>query len=421
MEEEQIQNFVAQLFAQFDAKLEQQAQLMHEGFAEFQRAITDINNKGGQLEQFCQQSINEIQENIATLKDKIESVEQKQLAQGENIQKIQTNQSVHDVRLGNVEGIQEIQDSELLRLRSQQTATAVTPQAAPQSSAHQSSTTGFEQSAVDSVVKLTPKPTTFHGKTNEDVNKWIRLVDAYLDAARIPEHNKASIARLFLRDYADTWFVMYQQTGQYQGTWTSMTTGLKGQFAGIDPKKTAREKIRELKQRRSVQEYFDELSTCFMEIPEMTESEKIDRFLCGLRQDVRFHVELNSHEDDNLLTIVQKAATADNILFQQRRKGNGTNANFNRSISYVSYRPRQAYQTSSPVTPMEVGTLRTMQRRNKPTPSKSSLPSRQGNGQQLTCYHCGKLGHMKRECPMLRNQRNGSYRGKNLAKNDQRR
>jgi len=92
----------------------------------------------------------------------------------------------------------------------------------------------------------------------------------------------------------------------------------------------------------SVQAYATEYNLCMLDIPDMSEKDRVDRFLRGLKVDVRVLVELQ--KPVTLNAPVELATSIDSIMWRSRR-------NSNVSRAHVSG-PRHG--TSGPV-PMELG------------------------------------------------------------------
>lgn len=194
-----------------------------------------------------------------------------------------------------------------------------------------------------------PKPAVFTGQKRDPTpQNWVHSMENYLVANSMDLTTPASvsIAAGYLADSALTWYRLYLAEVERGGveaydSWATFKTALLRRFTPIAPEVTARSKLCNLKQTQSVQSYAMEYNKYMLDIPDMNEKDRIDRFLRGLKCDVRVLVELQ--KPPTLMDAIELATQVDSIMWQARKGPlNGSNSS---SHPHVSTGP----------TPMELG------------------------------------------------------------------
>lgn len=270
-----------------------------------------------------------------------------------------------------------------------------------------------------------PKPVTFTGHRKDPTpQNWTHCMENYLIANRVDLNTSASVqvAAGYLGDSALTWYRLYlaevdRGVMVALTSWNAFKDALLRHFVPIAPEKVARTRLYTLKQTQSVQSYANEYNMCMLDIPDMTEKDRVDRFLRGLKPDIRVLVELQ--KPAMLVDAIELATQIDSIMWQSRKPPFTTKGT---SSSFIS--PR----TSGP-SPMELGNaeLNSMngkkrhlivpkQRFQKPfspvrvPPVKAGLPA--GGRRPIQCYYCKQMGHVQRFClRRLRDQQSSGPRG----------
>ena len=222
-----------------------------------------------------------------------------------------------------------------------------------------------------------PKPTkpgTFTGLKREDLMNWLHKAEIYLAAVGILETTQAVlIGSSYLEGPALSWWRWYLNEAN-QGrlpqllTWNLFKQNLIEKFKPLNAERIAWEKLQSLQQRGSVVDYTNRFQLISIDIPDMSERDKMYRYLTGLKPDIRLHVEMQ--HPTTLNEAMSFAQTADATMFMVRR-----------GARFDATRPTMA---AGPV-PMELGALTASERENL---------MRQGK-----CFRCRRSGHLARDCP----------------------
>lgn len=221
------------------------------------------------------------------------------------------------------------------------------------------------------------KPDFFQGKRGESTDAWLFQVQQYFELCAIDSRMQVPFAASLLRDNAAIWWrnhVLQSNLGMEERikAWTTFSKALQDQFRPINAIKIARDKLASLHQITSVHEYSFQFRTLVLEIPSMSEEEKIDRFVRGLKPQTRREVDLREP-----MTLNDAIRIADRF-------------------DVISYKPwSQQYpvrpsSNTGPV-PMEIDAIQT---RKKLTPTERERLLRIG-----ACFYCRQPGHMAQACP----------------------
>ncbi len=280
----------------------------------------------------------------------------------------------------------------------QQAAHTAQVQAAAAAAAAQSP--GSQTTRAPPQARLKPsKPDMYDGRAGTDVDNFLFAVHQYCDLANEPsETSRITFAASLLKGAAATWWraLASTQPGQLPATWQDFCTLMKAQFQPINSVKIARDKLAVLKQVGSVRDYAFRFRTLLLEIPSMAESEKLDRFVRGLKPAVRREVELR---DPQVLDDANKHADLfDSINF--RLQG---------PPPYQVRLPPRSYASAvrdhQQPTPMQLDVMQS----SRPLPRPKLSPPRRGQRPPATtshadrlngtCFLCHQPGHRAANCP----------------------
>lgn len=165
------------------------------------------------------------------------------------------------------------------------------------------------------------KPGPFEGKRDSlTVETWLYQVDVYLNLLQVANPNvviddgtRVAFATTLLKDNAARWWFMLVQAGQAPGQWENFKVALRTEFVPQDSERRNRDKLRNLRQTSSVAGYLTIFRNLVIGIPGMNEAEKLDRFIAGLRNEVKLEVLKSNPADLNAAS--QIALNVDNALY----------------------------------------------------------------------------------------------------------
>lgn len=237
------------------------------------------------------------------------------------------------------------------------------------------------------------KPSTFKGTTKGyKVEDWLFQLKTYFDLVQVDdEETKVQFAASLIEENAARWYRLQIQKNSFS-SWKEFQDSILEFFRPVNATKVARDKLANLVQTNTVQSYVQKFTELCLEIPDLGEVEQLDRFIRGLRTEVRREVDL--HDPQSFNEAAKIAERWDSIAGQ--RFGSGNKKPFHQSFPFRSgeqTRPKNWYK---PV-PMEVDAISTHQNNNNPDKFKSRTPK--------ICYFCQQRGHPILECPEIKKLR----------------
>ena len=200
----------------------------------------------------------------------------------------------------------------------------------------------------------------------------------------------SSSGSILLRDNAAIWWRSHVEDADIHVVdmitdWRSFKNALTDQFKPVNAIKTARDKLASIKQVKSVQEYSANFRSLVLEIPGITEDEKIDRFSRGLKDNVRLEVELR--EPATLNEAIKVADRYDTITSQHNK------------ARPESVKRQTALPAPTGPIPMDIDNSRYRKLTEK---DKEQLMKNRAY------FYCRKLGRMISSCP-AKNAKRQSY------------
>lgn len=225
-----------------------------------------------------------------------------------------------------------------------------------------------------------PDPPTYDGssKANE-IEVWKFLLLQYFLATGIEDQiAQVNLASTLLRGNAALWFISHYSADARPESFEALTRALTDQFGDKDAVKKARDQLCALRQTKSARVYTNKFRQLLIQIPDIGDSDVLDKYIRGLKMDIQKEVWLKN--PSSLDEAIQLAERVDS-LFQGLKFGNA----------------RPAY-AKSPVFQSDAMDVDNVQY----TPSKGRLTSKdraqlKANG---GCFYCRQLGHVLKNCPV---------------------
>lgn len=220
------------------------------------------------------------------------------------------------------------------------------------------------------------KPESYKGKGS--IQSWIMHMDNYTNGA--PPDQAMAIAVSFLDGNAHEWWIVHSSTneGRDISTWDHLKQALLKRFQPLNKTKIARDRLAKWKQLKDVPSFNEEFLRIILDIPNISEEEKIDRYTRALKPYVWKEMCTNEYAE-----LSEAMADAERIEAAHRR--------INKKSLRTSMTSRSSYGSSdSGVTPMELGNIKL----KKLTPAERELCRKEGR-----CFRCREKGHSFRDCP----------------------
>lgn len=219
------------------------------------------------------------------------------------------------------------------------------------------------------------KPTAFKGDHKTNVQAWISQMEMYIKGES-PDRAFA-VAMSYLEGDAYTWFETYKSTTNIE-TWELMRDALLERFNPLDKALVARDKLAKWRQIKDVTTYNRDFRQILLDIPDITETEKLDRYTRGLKQYIWEPLCINKYDTlEQCMTDALKVEAAKRGSKQRMSVQSGS-----KPMSYGS-------STSGPV-PMDLSATEL----KKLTPEERERCMKEG-----LCLRCREKGHLARSCP----------------------
>ena len=242
------------------------------------------------------------------------------------------------------------------------------------------------------------RPPKFHGKENERADTWLFLNKQYFATMGMSANVTQCIllAASGFRDNAAIWWEhvirqLEKKERPKMETWEMFETAVKAEFQPLDSQKTARDKLADLIQTRSVSAYVGIMRDLALQIPDLSQGDLLHKFTRGLKPMIRKEVELR--DPSTLDEAVKMAERADVIEMSYRtnRRNGFYNGGYNGGFKGRTFNDSRVppNRDNGPV-PMELGAVQGSQgQRRERKPRDMS---------QIECYNCHKKGHYKFQC-----------------------
>ena len=224
-----------------------------------------------------------------------------------------------------------------------------------------------------------PLPSKFRGPYKEPrLLEWTHQVSQYLMAVGLAESMQGvfHVGAGFLSDEAATWWRLHcdrVEKGEVQPpvTWWHLRALMLEQFTETNRLTSVQDAFDRVRQKSSVTKYIAEFQSIVLELPGVTEQQRVHRFIRGLKHQVQLHVW--AHAPVTLAHAMRVADSIDQALYNSH--GGKLPGTFNGS---------KRSQNAEPMQLNAAGGL---------SPADQARCQRDG-----LCFKCMKPGHQARNC-----------------------
>ena len=241
------------------------------------------------------------------------------------------------------------------------------------------------------------KPETYSGEKSRDLDTWLFQVREHLQITTIPAAGHVPYAALLLRGNAALWWRETCEGNRRPATWDDFCRMLREQFRPEDYGRRGRDELATMRQygKESVADFVFRFRATCLKIPDLSEAEKLDRFVRALAQDIRLQVELRGPQDFHEAARFAERADAviTRVSGQDTRKPwqKGHKGGFTQRPP-VPFKGESSAQGGGGPEPMELGMAR------KRTLTREEIATLRA---QNACFYCRKpnAGDMAWNCP----------------------
>ena len=256
-------------------------------------------------------------------------------------------------------------------------------------------------SAIAQAMRSNLKPPPYGEKDKAiDADTWLFQMEQWFETQpMLSEHEKVRLAGLLLHGMAASWYrdMTKRPSSQLPQTFEAFKAEMLSMFMPVNRARMARDQLSTAKQREGepVEQYTQHMRRLFLAIGTISEDEKVDRFLRGLRPNLRREVYL---QEPNDFEAASRIAAKYDALF--------------RSLGRRDVPDSRSFEGSSGamVEPMDLSGMNMPHntRNNRGNPRQGSAPP---DKMKDECFHCGKKGHWARDCWSKQKQQSGKPPG----------
>ena len=257
--------------------------------------------------------------------------------------------------------------------------------------------------ATPTVVRLPPgvkppQPYNFHGE--RDINTlehWMFTLGEYFRlVGMVDEEQRIQYTGLLLRGAALAWYRSVRREETVGATWDAFMADLRANFCPINATKRARDRLATIRQTGTLQEFVRDFRSVCLEIPGMTDEEKLDRFMRALQPRIRAEVDIQEPKTlDKAITLAERL----DAIFRSSH----SSAQFHRHAAMS----RGSQGRGRGPAPMELGYAGGNGERGRSgyrgTPSRRPGQLSPQEKERLIaegrCLYCKEHGHIARNCP----------------------
>lgn len=225
------------------------------------------------------------------------------------------------------------------------------------------------KAAAGSTAARPNRPSPFSGKPGT-VQAWCSHMDSYVHL-NDPEE-ACRIASTYLDGDAFNWWHTYRRSNVVSD-WNAFRTAIVRRFSPLNTTQAARDKLHSWRQVKDVGTLNKTFISIVMDIPDITEEEKIDRYSRGLKRDIWQALCIKTYSE--LETVMTDA-----LRVESAKVG------ASRSLENVSSNHAKPYVSAG--VPMDISSIKV----EKLTPEERQRCMREG-----LCLRCREKGHLAKD------------------------
>lgn len=249
------------------------------------------------------------------------------------------------------------------------------------------------------------KPERFKDKSKITILAWLNQMKKFLVARQIAPEEWVTIASTYLEtNVSQHWDMLALELAADKKDpqlWDNFYDTLLTAYGSVNQELVARNKLRVLKQKGSVEDYANEFQQLCSHITKnhVSRGDKIERFISGLKEDIRKKVLVDPKGDggpwEDIKRLINYAVTID-ATYTQDAKGRDNDK---------SHSDVPVVKTNGHTGPIRDNKSRRSEGRfsafyKKSKQGKGEAPSaRSTDKKDGLCFQCHKEGHLARDCP----------------------
>lgn len=252
-----------------------------------------------------------------------------------------------------------------------------------------------------------PTPNTYDGaRIISVIDNWYASVERYLNFNNFDKTRWVEYGVTLLTGRAQLWYARVTNNNTTFFTWELFKTAMDGQFKPQFAARSARDRLFDLKQTNTIQQYIHSFQDILLEVS-ITDDEAIDKFIRGLKDRARAHVLMQDPMD---LESAYQCATAFESATAYGQSTRGSTS----SNSYIDDPMDTSVNMLQQLQRQNLDLLNVLQRQGQSNNFNNNgrVPTHNNyrRNTPLLCFVCDKPGHFARDCYQRGNNRNNNSR-----------
>jgi hypothetical protein len=257
------------------------------------------------------------------------------------------------------------------------------------------------------------RPAAWAGNRKHDFDTWLFQADQYRNKAiaAIDDATAIVLVSMHFTDDAATWWRAIVESGRTPATWNEFKQLLTAEYRSELRVLAARDKLANARMLQGLEQYVTYVRSLHLAIGDLSEGEKMDRFLRGLKPKLQERLRAMRPHARTFDELVQRAL----VLDDAERAASASTRAFPSGGNFRSYTSNPAKAQQHPRhadsdehgAPMELGS---MSNGNK---GKFRKDERGENRQHRDiandrCFNCNEKGHHSKDCKKPKRERRGA-------------